>query len=799
MASIAPSLALVCATTATLSPSFTAAEVISSPQDFPAVFNSDEDNTITNTGSVTLAAGSGTVVSVVPDYSSVFTNDGTVTGPGPLALVGNGVQFLGEVQAAAEVINNGLIDLNVNVPANPFVQGLVFDDQVAGRVLNTGAVRANVTVTSSGAAFATGVRFSDLVSATAMVENTGEVAATADATSAVTVTVLGYQFNENVETDITNSGTIRAEAQNADGATARGIQILIGRTLTGDIKNSGTLHASVENADTAFVQGAFVQGLMTGDINNSGEAIAEAEGTTSAEARAYHLTAGQTGDVMNSGDIRARAQSDALATAAGLEINGQLNGDIDNTGTVTAVSEVRTGAGSGMATGIRVDDMQGRFSNTGSISATASGDGSADAFGLYFGNFDGEITDVGEISAISENGDAYAIFLGTGSGTLNLDSRDDVTGLIRVQDHNVNLDAQGGNAVFFFEDAAPGSGTFATTVSDGRSAWFVDGEGGPAPIYAAVDGADIVTSGDIAAYYGSVVGRTAEALRYDQPQQATRGLAFRDPKAAAFGGFRPFAMIDAEFRRFETAPGAETDLTVFNGVAGYSGQTENGVSMAFGLGVFHSDGDANTSDFDTTGVYLDAAFGRQFGAFTVEGGIGYGWLSTDRSRQITGSADADADFDSTLFTAHIGAERAFDVSDKFDLLGFGNVRYTRQSDDAYTETGSIANATVDEATTEVIEARLGVEAEKTLANGGQLIGQLSGVVRRGLGDAEADVTVFSDTQTLSFASTDFTGASVLIGYEQVLFNNMQLEVKAEHEIGDAAQGPSVLAGLKWAF
>ncbi|WP_050605420.1 hypothetical protein [Ruegeria sp. 6PALISEP08] len=101
--------------------------------------------------------------------------------------------------------------------------------------------------------------------------------------------------------------------------------------------------------------------------------------------------------------------------------------------------------------------------------------------------------------------------------------------------------------------------------------------------------------------------------------------------------------------------------------------------------------------------------------------------------------------------------------------------------------------------TEVIEVQLGVEAEKLFGNGGILSGQLSGVLRRDLGTTDANVTVFSSTQSLIFASTDFTGARVSVGYEQELVQDIRLELNAEQEIGNDAQGPFLRAGLRWSF
>lgn len=191
--------------------------------------------------------------------------------------------------------------------------------------------------------------------------------------------------------------------------------------------------------------------------------------------------------------------------------------------------------------------------------------------------------------------------------------------------------------------------------------------------------------------------------------------------------------------------------------------------------------------------------GRQFGDYVVEVNLGFDFLSTDKTRTISGSPDADGDYDSTLITARIGIERDFDLDGDMNLLGFGNVRYTRQDDDSYTETGSDMNATVGDVTTEVIEARLGLEAKKSFADAGSLFGQFGGVLRRDLGDSTADVTVFSATNSLTFAASDFTGGNLLLGYEKEFASGAKLELTAEQEFGDGAQGPYLKAGLGWSF
>ncbi|MDA7965594.1 autotransporter outer membrane beta-barrel domain-containing protein [Ruegeria sp.] len=858
VASVAPSVFLASVSVAALSVGIATAEVISTQETTQVDFNLDEDNTITSTGSVDLTTGS-TAVLIDTDYTSVFTNDGTIMGPAPSETSGFGVVLNGILSATGQIVNNGTVNIDVNSTSLGAALGYLMLFDYAGAFVNTGTVRATVNVTSSGSASALGALFVNGTEAGASISNSGTITAMANGAGTSDVAAFGLLFADDAEGSITNDGTITANA--ADGTTVIAVGIDIQGTLGAKLTNSGTISTvATEDGNDAISIGVRVQDMVAGDVTNMGTISAMAAGSDSANAAGFQFQNGLdgnfensgtltatadadtsaaragglfvigtvNGDVTNSGTVNARADGDNGATAVGYAIAGDMTGnfensgtiditatralaaggpgpfgsvpeasgflvsgsatgDVTNTGTITASADAASGTAS--VAGVYVGDLQGQFSNTGVV--TATGTGSADAFGLNFQNFDGVITDVGQVTATSENGNAYAIFLGTGTGTLNVDSMDQVTGLIRVQDHNVNLDAQGGSAVFNFEDAASGSGTFTTTVSDGQSAWFVQDAGGAAPIYAVVDGGDLAPLGDITAFYGDVVGRVSDALRFDRPEEVSRGLSV--------GGFRPFAMIDGEARQFESDSGIDTDVTLFNGSAGYSGQLDNGLAVALGMGVFRADGDSDTTDFDTTGFYLDAAIGRQFGAYTVEAGLGYGWLSTDRSRQISGNPDANADYDSTLLTVHLGVERAFDVRNDIGLLGFGEVRYTRQQDDAYTETGSVANATVGEITTEVIEARLGVEVEKAFNNGGVLFGQLSGVLRRDQGDDAANVTVFTTSQSLAFASTDFNGASLVVGYEKELLSDMTLELTAEQEFGDAAQGPNIRAGLRWAF
>ncbi|MFY2825364.1 autotransporter outer membrane beta-barrel domain-containing protein [Ruegeria sp. MALMAid1280] len=772
------------------------------------------DGDIINSGVISVQGIDATQATVAGIYvnrhwNGALNNSGTI-----LAIADAGEE---EAQAYGVLTQFDAVDADITNSESFEVQASSDDEYAHAYAIYFGHEAPNSNVTNTGSmavqaeareqALASGVYSQHGMTGDFSNQSDTTVAASSSNNTAIAngFFVGGDGSVDNFNGSITNTGSVAVQSSAQDEAEAHSFNVE--ESVNGDFSNSGSVTALSTSQKTeaqghsAYVAGVFIRDGLDGSLTNSGRISAQSVSPTEdSSARGIYVRGGTSGLVQNSGNIPVFAQGAECARAQAVLHYDTMSGDVSNSGTVTATATLinATASADGTAAGLYIEDIQGSFSNSGVIQATASGSDMVNAYGLYFENFDGEIAAVGDISASSEAGDAYAIYLGTGTGTLNLVSTDMVSGVIRVQDHNVNLGANGGSAVFRFEDTAAGSGVFTTTVSDGRSGWFVQDEGGAAPIYASVDFSGLLTSADVTAFYGGAVNGSVNALNYGGQAQVTRNSITGRVSGISFGPFRPYAIIDATSRQFENE-GTETDVTVFNGSVGYSGQLDNGLALALGLGVFRSDGDTDTTDFDTGGVYLDASVGRQFGLYTVEAGLGFGWQSTDRSREITGSADATADYDSTLVTAYLGIERPFGISNPFSLMGFGDMRHTRQKDDGYTETGSSTNTTVGDSTIEVIEARLGVDVERALNSGGTLFGQLSGVLRRDLGDTDASVTVFSTTRNLSFASNDFTGGSVLIGYEHELVPIMQFQANAEQKIGSDAQGPNFRGGLRWAF
>ena len=808
--------------------------------------------TNTDTGRISVEANSDSA-SVVADGFYVdqnmdgnFSNSGaiTVTGSAERNAVIDGIDVGGTFRG--DFSNTGTVSISAtSSDADASARGVDIEGEATGSITNAGTVIAQVTAKTNATAQA--YRF--LRGLTGDFTNSRMITAHAvsreDDASTDGVIVEREMAGDEMVGDISNSGIITATAEGAARVRTQGIHLVetndenyVGE-FAGEFSNTGTVSASATSSDvdaksskeeSAKARAVRFDGNVTTDgITNAGTVIANASAKTEAYARAFRFGGDLTGDISNSGTITAMADGATKVVADGIYLTGSLDGNLLNAGTVavranavtdatasaiyvgrqagekmirnTGTISASANALNGHVSGIYVEDAQGDIANSGTITVAASG--GVDAYGIYVENHDGVISDVGRISARSENGTAYAVYLDEGSGSLNVDTHDTIQGLMHVRAHDVELDARGGTAVFSFEDSAPTEGTFTKKVSDGRSVWFAGGEGGSKPIYTAVAPIDILATSYVVASYGDIIGGTTDFVKPEPRNQAQNEVSRTSTSAAPpFGlnGFGRFANLSAESSEFETTKNVETDLRTYDGNIGVTGVTDGGAAFAIAMGVFRAEGDTPTTEFDTDTLYLNAAYGRSFGTLDFAASLGLGWLRNEKSRQIAGSSDASADYGSTLLTAHLGVGKAFDVGQDVGLNGFGNIRFTRQEDDAYTEKGSSVNASVGKSVSEVLEATAGVEIEKQLPGmAGTLSGGVSGVFRTNLTDPNATVRVLSTTETLTFATSDFSGANLRLGYEKELIPGMLLDFSAEREVGTGAIGPNVRASINWSF
>jgi hypothetical protein len=697
---------------------------------------------IYGTGEVEDEEGSFTEAVDVGDVTNGFANSGTIE-----ALV--------TVDPTADFANRSRV----------VVDGVEIDD-VDGDFINSGAITATSTVSSNYEHFDQ----YDLLQAV----DTGDITGNFTNSGVITGNATLGLFADAVEVgeiggDFTNSGTISASG--IIGARTDAIQT---EDITGNFTNTGTITATaIVAGDLSSPFSGEVEAVETDDIDgnftNSGTISATA--TTGFDSIGVEIR-NLAGNFSNSGKIISRVVASASASTPSPEI--------DQTVCTPQLSKAHA---------VCIENLQGSFSNNGTIIAETDGAGAPFTTGVYLRKLSGTIDGLGTIRA-SGDGDVYAVYIESGAGTLNASSADDVQGLIRVDQNDVNIEARGGSAVFAFEDNTASAATFTTTASSKSSAWFVQDEGGTFPVYVAVDGSDLTPSSDLVAFFGSVIGDSSAPSFGSAGQIAQGGLG---------GGLRPYASFDLQYSGLNEMSGAENSVTLSNAQFGLAGQMGTGATLHFGIGVISASGNGNGTELDTTGYYLNAAMGQTIGAFDLEAGIGFGWLSTDQTLAVGGIANPQSEFDSRVFTAHIAAEREFNMGQGFRLLGFANARYTSQRNEGYTATLAGTSATIGKVTTDVVEVAFGAAAQKRLSHGGILMAKLSGIWRQQLGDSQVGVDLFATSETLSVAFDDFKGASIEVGYEKDLSSGLRLQLSAEHEIGANAQGPNIRVGLNWTF
>jgi uncharacterized protein with beta-barrel porin domain len=262
---------------------------------------------------------------------------------------------------------------------------------------------------------------------------------------------------------------------------------------------------------------------------------------------------------------------------------------------------------------------------------------------------------------------------------------------------------------------------------------------------------------------------------------------------------RPFASVGGQHIGYDTSStAAAMDVNIANVTVGMSGTMGNGMDVAFGFGAFNASADTAATDLDAEGFYLGGSVGQSFGAFDLNAGLGFGLLASDLERTVSGET-ASSSFDSNFFTAHVGAERGFQMSNGLNLTGYGQVRFTRQNDDGYTETGSSANLTVGDMATDVTEFTLGAEVSKTMDSGGIISAHATAISRNVSGDSDVSVSVFGQDANIQSSNSDFSGLNVGFGYETEILESAVLNVAIDHDLGDNGSGPNLSAGMTWNF
>ncbi len=298
----------------------------------------------------------------------------------------------------------------------------------AAYISNSGSIEATATAFSQ--AYVYGIYTGELSGAGTYVENTATITAIANSINAYATAYGIYTGGLSGNgAHISNSGAIVAEAtvtQNDGGAVAYGI------------------YTGVAGEGVSLGENAYIENTAT----ITATATANATTGTSLHATAYgiYLDGSLTGGgahITNSGIIEATASADSQATAYGISVgNLAPTTAITNGGTITV--QATSANNNASAYGIRTGDLatDTSITNEGIITVTANAASQANAYGIFVGSLDANATiaNTGTITATANgtNGQAYAIYVNSGSGTIT--NSGTLNGKVELASSTLNLE-----------------------------------------------------------------------------------------------------------------------------------------------------------------------------------------------------------------------------------------------------------------------------------------------------------------------------------------------------------------------
>ena len=607
------------------------------------------------------------------------------------------------VQAGASFSNSG--NITIDLAAKGLADVTVYAFQVAdtfGSFKNTGNITVNASA-ESGSVGVTGMNLA-IMRTGGTGENTGNITISAKAgTDAATVSGL-YLSRVETGASFSNSGDITISVVSTSSyasGTGTGTSFA-GVAQGGSFTNSGNIAISVNAGQSGNAEGFYIP-IVTGNATNSGNvSLSVTANSNSASATGIDIVdVAATGVLENTGNISVAANAvTSAASAEGINVANML-GTLTNSGDIAVVA---TGNSSATARGIDVNNLSGTLNSNGNITVTANGGAGGstiEAIGIRVQDHTGTLNVTGDI-LVSGNGTNYGIHLGTGSGTLNIESSANIDGTIRVADHTVNMTHVGEAAVYRFEDAnidPSTGGGFATATSNANWIWVTTAEGTAAPTYAAVNTTDF-SSGTSTTQLAGVIGDTlaAELAELSTGETTRLDLTASAQRIQGYAG--------ASLSTFKSA---STDVNMGLIQGGSMMTSQSGNRFGLGLSVIDYNGRDGSTALDARGAALSATYLASLGGMDLGFGLSYGAVQTDSARTVGGSPDALASFGSDFATASFSASREFDVGGEGVLTGFGKALVGQQKVDGYTETGSLANATVGAQTVNFHQYSLGAE------------------------------------------------------------------------------------------
>jgi hypothetical protein len=202
--------------------------------------------------------------------------------------------------------------------------------------------------------------------------------------------------------------------------------------------------------------------------------------------------------------------------------------------------------------------------------------------------------------------------------------------------------------------------------------------------------------------------------------------------------------------------------------------------------------------------YFAGAYGRaEIGIFFVDAAVSGGTNNQETSRYIAdgqlAEVAANAEYSSWWISPEIAAGADFAAGNGWTYSPNARLRYAFEAFDGYTETGpSTSNATLSQREAEIAEGRVEIAFARQMDDV-LFSAQLGWLHRWGLGEGEADISVFGVSKTLAASSPDASAGYAGAGFDIAVAEGLLINLSGEATFGSDITGGRFDAGIRANF
>jgi uncharacterized protein YhjY with autotransporter beta-barrel domain len=164
-----------------------------------------------------------------------------------------------------------------------------------------------------------------------------------------------------------------------------------------------------------------------------------------------------------------------------------------------------------------------------------------------------------------------------------------------------------------------------------------------------------------------------------------------------------------------------------------------------------------------------------------------------------GEVAANAEYSSWWISPEIAAGADFAAGNGWTYSPNARLRYAFEAFDGYTEKGpSASNATVSQREAEIAEGRIEIAFARQMDDV-LFSAQLGWLHRWGLGEGEADISVFGVSKTLAASSSDASAGYAGAGFGIAVAEGLLINLSGEATFGSEITGGRFDAGIRANF